>query len=300
MNLKKFGFIISLLVIVGLGMLVMLTTSSRIDYSKAGADSGFDSSWDSGGGYDGGSSSSWDYGGSYGSSGGGGSIIGGFFALIFIIIIFAVFIALVAASSSKSGDTTNLNQTFKPTLSYLNEEELEVLKSYGFTNETVLDAAYKAYVNIQYAWSNLDIDKARKLLSDELYNTYKSQLNVLRAKKQKNVMSDFDYVGGGITSIKEDGNTLTISLELSVTCKDYLINTENNMTVRGNAYKTNHYTYSLTFVVAKGKNAGVVNCPNCNAKLGEGTSVKCEYCGSTITRKASTLTLTRKEMIRQS
>ena len=299
MNFKKFGFVLSILVVVALGMLIMLTTSSRVDYSKASTDSGFDSSWDSGGGYDGGSSSSWDSGGSYGSSGGGGSIIGGFLGLIFVVVIFIVFIALVSASS-KQTDTTNLNQTFKPTLSYLNEEELKVLKSYGFTNETVLDAAYKAYVNIQYAWSNLDIDKARKLLSDELYNTYKSQLNVLRAKKQKNVMSDFDYVGGGITSIKEEKDTLTISLELSVTCKDYLINTENNMTVRGNAYKTNHYTYSLTFVVTKGKNAGVVECPNCSAKLKEGSSVKCEYCGSTITRKASTLTLTRKEMIRQS
>ena len=299
MNFKKFGFVLTILVILGLGMLIMLTSSTRVDYSKASTDSGFDSSWDSGGSsYDGGSSSSWDSSSSYDGSGGG---VIGFFGMCFIIFIIIIFIIAASASSSSSNrDTTNLNATFKPTLSYLNEEETKVLKSYGYTNESVLDAAYKAYVNIQYAWSNLDIDKVRKLLSDELYNTYKSQLNVLRAKKQKNVMSDFSYVGGGITSIEEKDDNLTISLELSVNCKDYLINSENNMTVRGSAYKINHYTYCLTFIVTKGKNAGVTNCSNCNAQLKEGTSVKCEYCGSTITRKASTLTLTRKEMIRQS
>ena len=42
-------------------------------------------------------------------------------------------------------------------------------------------------------------------------------------------------------------------------------------------------------------------CPNCNAKLKEqGSSVKCEYCGSIITRKTNELILIDKKMIRQS
>ena len=301
MSYKKFGLITGLLVIFALGLLVLLTNSTRIDLRKAGADSGFDSSWDSGGSdssWDSGSSwdssSSWDSGGGSSSSGGSGGIVAFFLFIIIVIVV----IALISGTSSGSKDSTNLNQTYKPTIHQLTPDEERNLNMYGYTPDTVLDAAYKAYVNIQYAWSDLDIDKAKDLLSDELYNTYKSQLNVLRAKKQKNVMKDFHYTGGGITSIRETGDTLTIALELSVTCKDYLVNSENNMTVRGNVYKTNYYTYSLTFLVAKKEE--ITNCPNCNAELKDGSSVKCEYCGSAITRKTNRLTLTRKEMIRQS
>ncbi len=305
MNLKRFGIITSFIVIFSLGLLVILTSSYRVDFKKAGADSGFDSSWDSGGSSYSGGGSSWSSGGSSGGSsydyssgssgtGGGGAVV---FCAAIMLAIFIIAIVSIASSSTSSTKAPPIKAFPSHSLS---EEDAKILQDYGFTYESIMDAAYKSYVNIQYAWSNLDIDKVKKVLSDELYNTYKSQLNVLRAKKQKNVMNSFNYVGGEITSVIKNDDTLTIKLTLSVTCKDYLISTDNNMTVRGDANKINHYTYSLTFVVTKGKNAGVVNCPNCSAKLGEGASVKCEYCGSSITRKASTLTLTRKEMIRQS
>ena len=53
-----------------------------------------------------------------------------------------------------------------------------------------------------------------------------------------------------------------------------------------------------SFVVVK--DVEIENCPNCNAKLkGDGATIKCEYCGSTVERKTHALTLTRKRMLNQ-
>ena len=80
---------------------------------------------------------------------------------------------------------------------------------------------------------------------------------------------------------------------------DYLVSTTNNSVVRGNKNKLNDYTYRLSFLVSKDSKM-LTNCPNCNAKLkGRGVTVKCEYCGSTINRKSSTMVLERKEMVEQ-
>ena len=57
-----------------------------------------------------------------------------------------------------------------------------------------LKNTYELYIDVQNAWMNFDYDKLRSLLSDELYNTYSSQLKVLSRKKQKNIMSDFKLI----------------------------------------------------------------------------------------------------------
>ena len=48
-----------------------------------------------------------------------------------------------------------------------------------------------------------DYDTLRKYLSDELFNTYKSQLKVLSAKKQRNIMHDFEKHNIDITAFNK-------------------------------------------------------------------------------------------------
>jgi hypothetical protein len=124
-------------------------------------------------------------------------------------------------------------------------------------------------------------------------------LVALKAKKQRNAMHGFTAVNCALKSLKEENDSLNITVYLRVTCYDYLVSTTNNSVVRGNKNKLNDYTYRLSFLVSKDSKM-LTNCPNCNAKLkGRGATVKCEYCGSTINRKSSTMVLERKEMVEQ-
>ena len=174
------------------------------------------------------------------------------------------------------------------------EEKLEKM---NLTKDDVICNAYEIYVDVQKAWMNDSLDDVKDIISSEIYNTYSSQLATLRVKKQQNVMSDFEYVDGFITSITTDKKCNYIKVILCVKCKDYLINKESQRVLRGSSSKINMYRYSLIFMVAE---KTIENCPNCSASLLEdGSNVKCEYCGSVINRYSKNMVLTDKKMISQ-
>ncbi len=277
-----------------LGVISFATLSGKINYRRLTTDSGFDSSWDSGGS-DWDSGSSWDSSSSdYSSGSGGGDPVAGM-VVLFIIIIFVI-IAVSTSSSSKSSGTQISSYT--PTIRVLSEADKVLLGKYGYNDFAVLNDAYKCYVDIQKAWSENDIDKARNQLSPALYSQYKAQIAAMVAKKERNEMSGFKCLGGGIESIREQNGALEIDVILEVNCKDYLVSTTNNSVLRGSSSKINYYKYSLTFVITHGNE--IDKCPNCNAEIKDkGATVKCEYCGSTIERRTNSLTLTRKRMLNQ-
>lgn len=290
-----------------IGSILLFFLFRDLNYRMASADSGFDSSWDSGGDWDSGSSwdsdSSWDSGSSRNSSSGTFgdgefSVAEAVFVFFFFGFILFLIIIAVAISVKDSKNHTNSLRTI-PKPPEISDAEKALLEKYGFTEPKVLNEAYRVYVNVQGAWSNNDIDKAKDVLSDELYNQYKGQLIGLKAKKQRNVMSDFEFVSGYIISVHEQGDSITVNVMLSVTCKDYLASTETGEVLRGAASKINHYTYSLGFLVSS-EAKELKNCPNCNAKIkSKGSSVKCEYCGSPIERKTNSLILNDKKMLQQ-
>ena len=174
------------------------------------------------------------------------------------------------------------------------------IEKYGITKslEELKKEVYQSYLEIQIAWSTNDIDKARHLLSDEIYNTYKMQIETMINKGQRNVMSNFKYVRATINNIDKKDNEIIIQTNLNVECKDYIIDNSSGVPVRGNPNRINDYYYSLTFVL--GNTDSIVKCPSCGSNLIEyGTSIKCEYCGSVIERESDELVLIDKKMIKQ-
>lgn len=171
------------------------------------------------------------------------------------------------------------------------------LNELGLTKENVLEEAYRIYVDVQKAWMEDKLESVKEIISDEIYNTYSAQLATLRIKKQQNIMDNFAYVDGFITSITSYNNCSYIRLLLCVKCKDYLISKESEKVIRGSSSIIHTYRYSLTFMISS---ETIERCPSCGAKLLErGASVKCEYCGSDINRYSKNLVLTDKKMISQ-
>lgn len=177
----------------------------------------------------------------------------------------------------------------------LSEEELA---KYGIDSEVLKNKIYNIYVDIQTSWMNNSIENVRGVLSDDMFNMYKTQLLTLERKNQRNIMSDFVFIGAYINSVEEYNDQLVIKVGLEVSCKDYLIDITTSKVIRGNKNNVNDYLYELIFV--KNSSTDVLNCPNCNAKLENvGSSVKCSYCGSVIVRNSDNLVMTSKKMIRQ-
>ena len=162
------------------------------------ADSGWDSSYDGGGGSwssgggswsSGGRSSSLDSGGSSwsGSGSSSGSYSGSSFTFLLVIICVVLFIYFTKDNTGYKASTRSSREALY--------KEIEDDKILGMPLEEFKALVFEKYKDIQIAWMNFDYDTLRKLTTDEIYNSYKMQLDVLRMKKQKNIMKDFELKG---------------------------------------------------------------------------------------------------------
>lgn len=249
------------------------------------ADSGWDTDY---GGWDS-SDSDWDSSdwGSSSSSGGSGSIGS--------LIVFVIIIIIVIVITNK-GNKAKLDNSTIPIPSNIAINKLsvsdETLAKYNLNREELLNKAFELYKNVQISWMNIDYDSLRKYLSDELFNTYKMQLEALKMKKQKNVMEGFVRKDMVITDIFENNGLITATVELVVSQLDYVVN-ETNQVVKGTNTRRMMVHYELTFTMTLDKNSG--KCPNCNAPLPNQASNKCPYCGSTVVTKNHDLVMTKKQ-----
>ncbi len=164
--------------------------------------------------------------------------------------------------------------------------------------EDFYQESFNIYKEIQLAWMDNDIERVRSIISDEMFNTYKMQLETLKAKNQKNMMEDITLVDVYITNIRKQDNKEIIDVIMKVKCKDYLIDINTNKVIRGQKNKVWNYEYKLSYIRSVGFNE-VNYCPNCGAPINDGQSSKCDYCGSIITKETDKFVLIDKKMLNQ-
>lgn len=257
------------------------------------ADSGWDSSYDGGGSWDSGSSwdSDWSSNDSWSSNGTSHySGSGEFHPMSFLFILTIIIIIIIIVSRSKNTQSGTLNA--------YNELSDEELAKYGINKEQFKQMVFDKYVAIQEAWMNFDYDKLRVNLTDELYNTYMMQLDALKLKNQKNIMSDFDKINVKITNIRDENGLLNVSAYLRVTMYDYVVDGSGSV-VRGNDKRKIDIEYIVTFVKSSKDEHGDTICPNCGAKIDAVANGKCDYCGSTVVVDAKDFVLSKKTCIGQ-
>ena len=157
------------------------------------------------------------------------------------------------------------------------------------------EIVFNNYKDIQEAWMNFDLDTIKSLVSDEIYNMYSMQLDTLKIKGQKNMMENITFIDNYICDIKLENDITTISTILSVSCYDYIVDS-NNKVIRGNKNKKLYYIYRLTFM----KNNKTIDiCPNCGATIDSKKDADCPYCKASIVNNNSEWIMTKKEMLKQ-
>lgn len=268
-------------------------------YRKVTADSGWDSSYDSGS-FD--SGSSWDsgsdfesgFGGYYYHSGRGGSTSDALIiATIVIIIVIIIIYSKNGKGSGGSGNFTRTNNYID-----ISQEEIDKFDS-SINREEFKERAFNIYKDIQLAWMNFDKDKIRLFTTDEIYNMYSAQLDALKIKNQRNIMANIEYKNAKIISIKEEAGILTIEVYLNVECYDYVVKEGTGEAIRGDKNHKMNIEYILTFVKSVNNNSDKVICPNCGAEVEMTASSKCKYCDSVLVRDASDIVMSKKQNIGQ-
>ena len=264
------------------------------------ADSGFDYDYDSGGSdwssssYDSDYSSSDYSSSSYSGSGTTSDAEFVFYLLIFIMIIFyAIFISIKEA----------INRSIHPVITSpkyefdkMSDDKIKEIDS-SLDTDKILDKTFDLYYQLQNAWMEFDNDSIRNLVSDELYNNYKMQLNNLKIRGHKNIMEDITKVGGFVVAVRKDVNVESVDVVLNITMKDYIVSI-NGTTVRGDKIPKG-IAYLITIDRAIDSNSHITNCPNCGDKVSDAASQKCSSCGADLVTYSKDFIITKKQNIGQ-
>ena len=294
-------------VLIGIiGIFIITVFTLGVNFQTSRADSGWDSDYDSGGGWSD-SGGSWDSSDSWSSSGydydsySGGSGSDAFTFMVFVIIV--VIIIIVMANNRKAGiePTHYYDVHNSPTLldhmrqDISNDEIKEILPDEDLGS--LKHMAYNKFIAIQEAWMDFNYDMLRVLCTDELYNSYVSQLDTLKIKNGKNIMTAFNQEEIRIIGIKEENKMVTVKVYLRITFYDYVINNKTKEVIRGNKEHPLTNNYEMEFVRKQNTEKRQIKCPNCGAEVNPVVSSTCEYCGSTIVVNANEFVLSKKTNI---
>ena len=272
--------------------LTLVVGANTIKITKVDADSGFDSSYDSGGSSWGGSSDSWDSSSSWDSSdsSSGSGKPASLTSLMIVVVLFIVVFVIENEISKRKTEKKQIIKSKDMDLDFISKIDPN-LNLYEFKNE-----AFNIYKDVQEAWMNLDDGKIRTLTTDELYNMYSMQLDTLRVKNEKNIMKEINLVTASLTNLKIENNIETATVIMTVNCYDYIVDSQNKV-VRGNDKNKIEITYELTYIKSVGEK--VNKCPNCGAEINDDNSTTCEYCRAIITRNTSKWVLSKKQSLNQ-
>lgn len=289
--------------------ILLLTISFGLMYVPVKADSGWDSSYDSGG-WDSGSDwggTDWggsDWGGSswgsgYSSSGSYSGDSGGIGVVIIAIIIIIIIYSITNNKNKPQGGSTRRNISTKSN----NYQDMNIQKIASI-DPTINIAEFKMkafniYRDIQTAWMDFDTDTIRKLTTDEIYNMYSSQLETLKLKNQKNIMSNITLEEAKIIDMKKVNDVITTNVYLRVKCYDYVIKEKTGETVRGKNKEKIIIEYILSFVKSGVNNKTEEKCPNCGAPVDINSSSTCPYCESTLVKDSADYVMSKKTCIGQ-
>ena len=276
-----------------LGIFVLL-----LPFTRGIADSGWDSSYSSGGGssHSSGGSSHSSYSSSHSSYSSSSSSGEASPASVVIILVVVIIIILVCALGSKNGNTSKFgNSTNNYSMKLMTQEEINQIDP-SISAVELMPKVFDLFVDVQKAWTNFDYDKLRSLLGDELFNNYKMQLETLELEMGKNIMDNFTFIDGGILSITKNELTEEVRVKLHIQMTDYVINTATNEVKHGDPNKVMDNNYVIT--LERSIREEIHNCPNCGGELKDNASQKCPYCDAILVKGSKDFVMVKKENVR--
>ncbi len=255
-------------------VLLALLFSFSIAFPRAGGAGGHSSSHSShssgGGGFGG---------GGFGGGGGGGFGGFGFGGIILVIIVVLIFYYLKKKGLIKvdsDDDSDAASQTAA-------EADLSVLGE-GFDKAAFIEKVSIAFLGIQEAWTNKNLGKVRRWISDGVYQRFNAQFTMMNLLEQVNTLSNINIKRIQIVSAEKEGKYSVITAQVSFTMDDNFISKKHPE--MNEQYDGDTATEYWTFIKksdAAGKDLYKTNsCPKCGNQINEdgGEVSKCESCAT--------------------
>ena len=228
------------------------------------------------------------------SSSSGGSASATIVMFIVIVVIIIIVVSSSGRKSSGSGKITSHSTNYY-SMKLLTQEEIEQLDP-TIDGEALTQQIFNMFVDEQMAWMNFDYEGLRKLLSDELYNNYKMQLETMEIGMEKNIMDDIVFVDGGIISIKKTDLTEEVQVKMHVRMRDYIINTTDGKPKHGDPNKVMDNNYIIT--LERSRRNEIQFCPNCGGELTSKASQKCKYCDAVLVKGSKEFVIVKQENVK--
>lgn len=146
---------------------------------------------------------------------------------------------------------------------------------------------------------NFKLDDVKNVITDEMYNMYESQLDIMQTKGEQNIMKDFKEKGAFVRDVVVQNNDITITAVYIVEFYDYIANAKTGKVLTGTNRRKLRVTYEMKFRKSLTADKDT-KCPNCGAKIeyANGSAV-CKYCGSKLVYDNSDWVLTNKKTVYQ-
>ncbi len=189
-------------------------------------------------------------------------------------------------STIQKAGNRNLNQIQDPVAT---RTALAGIKSRdpAFTTSSLIEKTKTAFLEIQQAWSDQDLSKVRRFISDGVNERFTIQIEMQKKQNIRNRMSDVQVLGTDIVSIESDAHFDSIHLKITAKAKDSDENLATGKKIRDNFSGTFVEYWSFLrkpgahTLAGKGLVEGV--CPNCSAPLKLSDTGSCSYCDAVIT-----------------
>lgn len=217
--------------------------------------------------------------------------------LVIIHIFFCWFIYFTFFDNSIQTESKKEQQGFEKSLKKYKDVKRIVLLSFGFRRKKLKNELYTKFLQIQDSYTKFDYDKLRSLCSDDFYNSYKEQMELLQSKLKEHIMCNHVLLDIKITSIERINNQIVVDVYMKVAFIDYIFSNKLNKIVKGNKkYRITNY-YEMTFIKGVDISEDIV-CPGCGANIKVNASGKCDFCDSIIVKKPNSFVLCTKRNIR--
>ena len=231
---------------------------------------------------------------------GGGSIPYNkvFIMIFFIVIGLTILIDVIRKNTGKGReeDQKNIKSNDSTTDCIVWYDDVESIIP-GFNKKEFNKLACEMYVKLQEAWMNFDYETIRSLTTDDLYNSYKTMLESLEKKNQKNIIENIKIYSCIFTNVKNENGKYSIEAKFDLAMTDYIVNKGSTTIARGINTRLS-VECVVTFVSTEKKSES--KCPVCGAPISKKKhSDKCKFCGNTIVKDNYSWLIAKKKVTKQ-
>lgn len=159
------------------------------------------------------------------------------------IIIISVAIALIAVSTIIVNIKIKKRET-KKKFDINHNDPLLVNKEISNKEEIQLQA-FNLLKDLKIAKMNFDLDKIKTITTTNIYELYKTQIETLKTKQQKNISEQIEYVKSYITNTTN--NDKIINLRIVIKCFDYIVDKKNTI-IKGKYNRKILQTYEIEII----------------------------------------------------